>query len=229
VGLGESQAGVRSSLAAVALRFQFGNESESAVTERRLGRLEWLPKPVRLNLLGPTDVTGEPGYAKVPMPALAGSTWEYKPPFDGNTLPSLNYEQHPDRLRAVKLIWNQGPNAVPEHPLALHARYQVYEYAVFDHLADKLKPDETETIDFTAWAANASLLKVQEVDLVAAGDKRNAPTAIGNPQAWEAWYPSTSQRLLLKRQQLADKTWPTESTARYGAWYSFRESLLEWP
>jgi hypothetical protein len=231
VELGDTKEGVRSSLAAVVLRFQFGTETSpfTSLTERRLSRLEWLPRPVCLNLLGPTDVTGEPGYAKVPMPALEGSTWEFEPPFVSSALPGLSYEQHPDRLRAIKLIWNQGPNAVPEHPLAIHARYQVYEYAVFDHVAEKLRPDDTPTIDFPAWASNASLQKVQEVDLLPSGDKRNAPTAIGDPQAWEAWYPSTSQRLLLKKQQLADKTWPADSNARYGAWYSFRESVLEWP
>lgn len=253
--------GIRSSLAPVVVRLRFRrgvrngsnlSVDQSRFEERQAGLLEWVPNPVRFNLLGPTDVDGEVGFAKVPMPQLPAAadlivqskveaaikSWRLDDPATGDGIGSLRFEQHPARLRAVKVRWNQGPSDNPRHPLALHARYQVYEFDVFSNPGDLLLPPKDATeIDFREWSARANLQLVQEVDLVPALDLPKLPKTAGDPLMWEAWYPSAARRLLLKRQQIAraegvlkddGPTWPQGTNVREVPWYSWRDSYLEW-
>ncbi len=252
--------GIRSSLSPVVIRLRFlrGNRNGSTLMpdksrfeERQAGLLEWVPNPVRFNLLGPTDCDGEVGFAKVPMPQLpladdlddttrvdaAIKSWRLDDAGTGDGLGSLRFEQHPARMRAVKVRWNQGPSDNPRHPLSLHARYQVYEFDVFSNPGDVLTPAGVTEIDFREWAARANLRLVQEVDLVPASDLPKLPKNAGDPLMWEAWYPSATRRLLIKRQQIArvegilkdDGTpWPAGTNVREVPWYSWSESFLEW-
>lgn len=251
--------GVRSSLAPVVVRLRFrrGVRSGDALTvdkskfeERQAGLLEWVPNPVRLNLLGPTDCDAEVGFAKVPMPQLPTTDdlinanvdavtkrWQLADAGTGDGLGSLRFEQHPARMRAVKVRWNQGPSDNPRHPLSLHARYQVYEFDVFSNPGDVLTPAGVSEIDFREWAARANLRLVQEVDLVPASDLPKLPKNAGDPLMWEAWYPSAARRLLIKRQQIArvegilkdnGPLWPAGTNVREVPWYSWSESFLEW-
>jgi hypothetical protein len=251
--------GVRSSLAPVVVRLRFLRgvrddgvlkADKSRFEERQAGLLEWVPNPVRFNLLGPTDCDGEVGFAKVPMPQLPTAEdikngtvdtvirkWRLDDSGTGDGLDSLRFEQHPARTRAVKVRWNQGPSDNPLHPLSLHARYQVYEFDVFSNLGDVLTPSGVSEIDFREWAARANLRLVQEVDLVPASDLPKLPKNASDPLMWEAWYPAATRRLLLKRQQLArvagtlqdgGTRWPEGTNVREVPWYSWSDSFLEW-
>ena len=228
------QEGVRSTLAPVSVRMQFANHlnDDLAICEnRRFTRVEWLPNPTRLDLLPPVDTAGEVGFAKVPMPNLHDETaWLLKRPSAATSIDGLQFEQHPARLRAVKMVWNQGPSGDLDHPLDLHARYQVYEFDAFGQLGDVLdQADPLNRIDFPSWASNAELRAVAEVDLLPAGDLPTLPATCSDPQAWEAWHPGTAKRLRLKAKQQQDGTWPDNRDVMFGPWFSFRDSYLQWP
>jgi hypothetical protein len=232
--------GVLSALAPVSVRMEFvrridRKDVSDVMEDRQFARLEWLPRPVRLDLLPPTDTAGEVGFAKVPMPTPGAKTiGEFEEPPDGaKDIIGVSLEPHPARLRAVKLVWNQGPSDNPAHPVALHARYQVYEFDALATPGDRLDADGP-TIDFRTWSEGASLRKVQEVDLVPADEIANLPAQVGDPLLWEAWYPSTARRLAIKRSQQTSiggkpPQWPATSDAMFGPWFSWRESYLKWP
>jgi hypothetical protein len=247
--------GVRSTLAPASVRMRFNeppaaepqaansSTTRAGVEERQFSRLEWLPVPLRMDLLPGVDAAGEVGFVKVPMPELGqpdGDTWKLpmpkwpfepdpspSPPPPNNTIPGVAFEQHPARTRAAKLIWNQGPSDSPDHPLDLHARYQVYEFDVFSQLGDQLHANEP--IHFPTWSRKAGLQLIQEVDLTTVDGLANEPARIGDPQLWEAWYPSTSRRLLQKRAWIKQGRWPSNRDTLYGPWYSWRDSYLLWP
>jgi hypothetical protein len=247
-----SAAGVPSPLAPVAVRLRFNRVERpkapppqtARYEERKLGVLEWLPDPVRLNLLPPQDLGATVGFARVPMPSLEDAKpWVYKlDPVPGDEtkgpvpIPGVTYEAHPDRTRAVQFVWNQGPSDDPSHPLDLHARYQLFEFDANAHPGDVLEPDPKGPrlngglgIDVNQWARAAGLRQVQDVELRPADDLPLSPADTLSAPTWEAWYPTSSRRLLVRRDMIANHTWPAESRSKFGPWYSWRDSYLEWP
>jgi hypothetical protein len=237
----DDRSGVRSHLAPIVVRIEFFNASDAnKLEQRQFSRLEWIPKPVRLDLLPPEDKKGEVGFAKVPMPKIPSDSdldlrlstdlWRFEEPIEGEkTIKNIQFEQHPSRLRAVKVIWNLGPSGVLQHPIELYARYQVYEFDAFGNIGDLLRPTTDKYIDFPKWSRQAELRAIQEVDLVPAKDLANTPGNINDPQSWEAWYPGSSRRLVLKKIMQRDGKWPDNRDTTYGPWYSFRDSYLVWP
>ncbi|HYE17542.1 MAG TPA: hypothetical protein VEA69_03805 [Tepidisphaeraceae bacterium] len=239
-GAAPVRAGVPSALAPVSVRLEFAAPGAPpdtpAAEDRQFTRLEWLPRPVRLDLLPSTDTAGEVGFAKVPMPALdRPDAWALSVPAadDAPVIPGVAFEQHPARTRAVRLAWNQGPSAPAAHPIELHARYQVYEFDALATPGDRLDAPGA-TVHFDRWADGASLRKVQEVDLVPAGEIADVPGEATDPQRWEAWYPSSTRRLMLGRARRdaapgARGAPPARDDGRLVPWFSFRDSYLEWP
>jgi hypothetical protein len=236
----DGHSGVRSHLAPIVVRMEFFNALDAnKLEQRQFSRLEWIPKPVRLDLLPSVDGDCRDGFAKVPMPMIpvipddlkqlrvATDLWQFNQPSDSIT--KLRYEQHPSRLRAVKIIWNQGPSGVLQHPIELYARYQVNEFDAFGNPGDLLRPTTDKYIDFPKWSQQAELRAIQEVDLLPAKDLANTPGNINDPQSWEAWYPGSSRRLVLKKIMQRDGEWPNNRDTTYGPWYSFRDSYLVWP
>ena len=203
--------------------------------ERRLGLLEWLPEPLRFNLLPPEDEASLDGFALVPMPLLdekQTGTWIY--PLAGAlgaTVPGLRFELHPERFRTLRMTWNQGPSGLAGHPIELHAKYQLFEFDADAETGETLEflPGET-TLDLGEWTRRASLRVVQEIELLPAGDLPLIPSDTANPIAWDVWTPATSRRILLRRAMIASRTWPqTTDRTRFGPWYSWRDSYLRWP
>ena len=253
--------GVPSALAAVVIRIRFVPKPKAAVIpspqalalvtappsapplpleERQMGLLEWLPNPIRFNPLPPEDQQGTVGFARVPMPALADPTkWTSLAPIAAGAsgahehpIPGLTYEPHPDQTRAIRFIWNQGPSNNPDHPLDLHARYQLYEFDADAKTGDSLvlTPDLGETtIDFHKWVEQAGLRLAQEIELLPADDLPLVPSDTLSPLTWEAWYPSLSRRLLLVGQMKEAHTWPSQTQAKLSPWFSWRDSYLLWP
>jgi hypothetical protein len=140
--------GVPSSLAAVAIRIEFAvkpatpppsNAALPAPEARQFSMLEWLPDPIRFDPLPPEDQAAATGFAQVPMPLLDAThpeQWLYpikdKIPTDSgadaNPVAGLRFEAHPERIRALRLTWNQGPSSRTDHPIELHAKYQLFEF-----------------------------------------------------------------------------------------------------
>ena len=235
---GDSSTGIPSALAAVTVRLRFVQKLTpqpvlAASEERQFGLLEWLPDPIRFNLLPPDDQTSLAGFAQIPMPVLDSDLtdqWTY--PLTktlDQTVPGLRFEPHPERFRALRMKFNQGPSGQTTHPIALHASYRLYEFDADSNTGDSLAFD-SEHPDFDRWQQRAGMRQVQQIELLPAEDLPLVPSDTANPQAWDVWTPTTSRRILLRRQMIADHTWP-EATNRtkLGPWYSWRDSYLSWP
>ena len=204
--------------------------------ERRLGLLEWLPLPIRFNLLPPEDQSLRAGYALVPMPAIPDSgttnvtgTYPLTSPISGE-LPGLLYEPHPERIRALQMTWNQGPSSQIDHPLELHAKYQLLQFDADATPAERLEFPDGKPRDFLEWAGASSMRVVQEVELMPKDDVALNPADTSKPIAWDLWTAVTSRRIALRRTMIAAGTWPeTTDKTRLGPWYSWRDSYLVWP
>jgi hypothetical protein len=252
--------GVPSALAAVAVRLRFLTAPEPAPSgqaaaapvpalaetpatfsitpfeERKVGLLEWLPDPVRFNLLPPEDQTSRDGFALVPMPILSATNnpsagWRY--PLDTpvtDALPGLRFEAHPERFRAIQMTWNQGPSGQFDHPIELHAKYQLFEFDADANTGESLEFPAGTLKDVSAWATSAGLRVAQEVELLPADDLALNPSETTNPVSWDVWTPATSRRILLRRKMIRERTWPERTDpTRLGPWYSWRDSYLVWP
>jgi hypothetical protein len=232
---GSQVEGVPSALAAVTISFHFeGNPAPAKVAyeERRLGILEWVPDPLRFELLPPEDQTVRSGFAQIPMPSLEDpSSWIYSPTASTNgTLQGLRFEAHPERFRALRMTWNQGPSARNTRPIELHAKYQVFEFDADAKTAETLDIPDGTTMDVAVWGQQAGLRLVQEVELMPPDDLALNPADAANPVAWDVWTPATSRRILLRRAMIANRTWPEKTDpTQLGPWFSWRDSYLDWP
>ncbi len=245
---GVSGEGVPSALAAVAVRLRFVPKIPTVTTvtalpapvstagthlilpfeERKVGLLEWLPDPIRFNLLPPEDETSLAGFAQVPMPLLdekKTAQWIYplSTPL-GASPPGLRFELHPERFRSLQMTWNQGPSGLPNYPIELHAKYQLFEFDADAQTGETLDvPPGVTTLDFGTWARDANLRLVQEVELLPAEDLPLVPSDTSHPLAWDVWSPARSRRIVLRRQMIEARTWPeTTDRTKLGPWYSWR-------
>lgn len=196
--------GVPSALAPVKIVLTFTG-ALGKTEERQPGDLEFLPQPIVWPLLPPEDQQAATGLAHFPLPT--GST------FDG-TLNGVTLQPHPEETRMIRFRWNQGPSEQRGYPLALHAGYNLLEL--------NIDANTNQTFRNRQRLANA-LWDVQEVRMLPAADLLLAPNNTLATSQWEAWYPSTVARIADPSQR------PAGSEAVYGAWYSWRESQLEWP
>ena len=253
---GSQVEGVPSALAAVTVRLHFetrfvapagavappappAKRGKFVITpfeERKVGLLEWLPDPIRFELLPPEDQTSRSGFAQVPMPILddaQSSDWHYAlaaPIAADGTLRGLRFEAHPERFRALKMTWNQGPGGAIDRPIELHAKYQLFEFDADARTAESLDIPAGKPVDVGDWARGANLRLAQEVELLPPDDLALVPADASNPVAWDVWTPATSRRILLRREMIADRTWPGRSDpTRLGPWFSWRDSYLDWP
>ena len=161
--------GVPSALAAVTVRLHFSTAPGTSLApqppngseECKVGLLEWLPEPLRFEFLPPEDQTSRSGFAQVPMPILdAGQAGSWK--YDVNTsitgnLPGLRFEAHPERFRALKMTWNQGPSGASDHPIELHAKYQLFEFDVDAKTAESLDIPAGKQVDVADWVRQAGM------------------------------------------------------------------------
>jgi hypothetical protein len=227
--------GVYSALAPVATRLRFCPQGSAPplpgdlarrVEERQVAAIEWFAFPFRLNLLPPRDCTGSTGFAMVPMPQL-GKTLQ------SDLTQSLEFVRHPQGRRCLHFHWNRGPtDHTPGAPQAaavppdLVAAYELYEFDADAHIPATLNEPGGQTEVFPTWADDARLRKAQEIDLLSPEDVLMTPADTADFLRWEAWYPS-DRRL----QQIASNL--PKSAAKSQAvsppWYSWAESLLEWP
>lgn len=215
------------------------DSTSSGLTEQRLtALLEWVPSPLRFNLLPPADQKGKSGDALVPMPGYDAESntksWIYDTTLGSNkddqNLKKLRFEKHPDDIRAIEFVWNQGPSRSADHPLELHARYDLFEFDCDKHTGEVLDAPAGKTrVDLLELQQRAHLRPIQNVELLPAADLALVPGDTLTAKSWEAWYPAISRRLTLKRKALADHTWPARSEAALGPWFSWRESSLLWP
>jgi hypothetical protein len=179
--------------------------------ERRPAELEWLPLPMRFPLLPPEDELATVGPLHVPMPRADGGSTAFV--FDP-TLANLRHRAHPAALRCVRFRWNQGPSATSRYPLELNAGYRILELDI--------DAFTTETFADRARLAEA-LRPIQDVQMIPAEDLPLVPADTLATSQWEAWYPSA----VLRRRTGAARAAGSELSA--GPWYSWRESVLDWP
>jgi hypothetical protein len=179
--------------------------------ERRPPNLEWLPVPCQLPLLPPEDQRAQVGDAHVPMPfaeqSAAATAFHF-----GGTIGQIKHRKHPAALRNIRFRWNQGPANLPRYPLDLHAGYRLLELDIDAHTDQTF--DDQERLA-------AALRQIQEVQLIPARQLLTAPADTLATSRWEAWYPSAVRR---HQQALAE-----QRELPYGPWYSWRDSILEWP
>ncbi|MBE9225289.1 hypothetical protein IQ264_07565 [Phormidium sp. LEGE 05292] len=222
-----SSNGVLSALAPVRLllRIQATESDDNLKEERRPASLEWLPKPLKFSILPPEDLCDERGESKdtarvdatriahFPMPKLNDSgDISRVPKFDG-TLDNIVYQPHPADIRCIRLRWNQGPSHLLNYPLELNAGYEIFQLDI-----DAYPRSTFENPEKLAKA----LRKIQEIQLIPGEDTNLTPSDTLTTNQWEAWYPSTMLRHQAKRPEGSDSKLPAP-------WYSWRESLLEWP
>ena len=189
------------------LRARPEDNKNGGVEERHPAELEWLPQPVMLPMLPPEDQRGVSGIAHFPMPVNDDFTFI---PELGN----VAYQTHPLGLRCIRFRWNQGPSHLPDYPLDLTAGYELLELDVDAHTSDTFADPER---------LQKALRRIQEVQMLPADDLLLAPGDTLSANQWEAWYPSA-----ILRRQAAEP--PLEgSELEEGPWYSWRESILEWP
>lgn len=239
--------GVYSALTPVSVRLRFFRSDEvpveqpgepdqpvsaarSGTEERRPGLLEWLPRPVSLNLLPPRDIASDVGFALIPMPTL--DAVEGPLPANGGWTGKVDFQAPPDRRRAIEFHWNQGPSLVKEatetrYPIELHAGYELYEFDTDAHLADELNKVGGTKKDFAEWAAAAKLRLAQQFELATPDTLLTSPSDTSDTQRWEAWYPSAHRRMKLHRDNITNEN--ANDTRRESPWYSWCESWLEWP
>ena len=178
--------------------------------ERRPAELEWLPKPMRFPLLPPEDELATVGAVHVPMPKVGGTSALVFDP----ALANVQYRAHPAGSRCVRFRWNQGPSGNAGYPLDLNAGYQLLE----------LDADAHTTETFADQGLLAQAVRVlQDVQMIPADDLALVPSDTLAPSQWEAWYPSA----VLRERAPGDRAEGSE--LRFGPWYSWRESILEWP
>ncbi len=170
--------------------------------ERRLASLEWLPKPGPIALLAPEDQHAITGRAHVPRPKLAR--------FAGS-LDAIAFQPHPSGIQGIHMRWNRAPSTLPDFPAELLSGFRLYELDVDAHT--------TETFE-SAERLSTALRPIQEVQLLPGEDLLLEPADTLTTSRWEAWYPST-----LQREQLPTSAAQMDEVP----WYSWRESLLQWP
>ncbi|CAN0516483.1 unnamed protein product, partial [Laminaria digitata] len=100
------------------------------------------------------------------------------------------------------------------YPLDLTAGYELLQLDTDAHTTDTFN-DPTRL--------SGALSKVQEIQMISADDLLLTPGDTLSTQAWEAWYPSTMRRLLSPDQRIEG------SESLFAPWFSWRESILEWP
>jgi hypothetical protein len=226
----KSAAGVYSALAPVNLRLRFATQEdplspiETAPEERRPSAVEWLPEVVQMDMLPPRDVTGQTGFAKAPMPALA--------PLGHAEWTLGAFQLHPQRRRCLKMAWNQagspGAKVAPipaAYPREYHAGYDLFEYDADARPADVLNQPGDNPLVFDAWSQDAGLRHVQRFEMLPADLLLTTPSDTADPQKWEAWYPSTVRR----RAEVLRTPRERGSQSVYSPWFSWRESVLAWP
>jgi hypothetical protein len=207
--------------------------------ERKVGVLEWLPDPIRFNVLPPEDQACRDGFLLVPMPVLdPAHTNDWVLPTSAGAPPvatddsihGLAFEPHPERFRAIEMTWNQGPSADPNHPIELHARYQLFQFDADAQTGESLEFADNAPREFGEWTRSAGMRQVQDVELLPAEDLPLSPADTSNPVAWEVWTAANSRRILLRSAMIENGTWPaaTDKT-KLGPWYSWRDSYLVWP
>ena len=201
--------GTPSSLAPVqvAIEFERSDPATGAVRreERRLATLEWLPGPLALPLIPPEDQRARAGDALFPMPVGGAGGAGYR---FGGAIADVRHLPHPTRIRAIRFRWNQGPSSNAAYPTEIHAGYRLLELDVDAHTDQTFNDRELLA---------AALRQIQEVQLIPDDDALITPTDTLATSRWEAWYPSTRERRA------------TDRGVPYGSWYSWRESILEWP
>ena len=218
----------RSALAPARLLLRVNRENRDELREeRRPDVLEWIPKPVAFAMMPPEDLADRRGssadrhipdasrLARFPMPKLledSATKLQHAPKFNGSLTNNVQYQEHPAKIRCLRLLWNQAPSHLPDYPVDLHAGYEILELDIDAH---------TEETFNDAEKLAQVLRRIQDVQLIPGQDTLLTPGDTLTPNQWEAWYPSTMVRKTLPR--------PEGSNLPFGAWYSWRESLLEWP
>jgi hypothetical protein len=210
--------GVPSALAPVELLLRAEMEAEDEQDrreERRPAELEWLAHPIHFPLLPPEDMAAEVGWAHIPMPNAGSAQEPATFRFSAELEKVVSYQEHPTGRRCLRLGWNQGPSHLLEYPLDLNAGYEILELDIDAHTS--------ATFEDRIRLARA-LRRIQDVQMLPKDDLFLAPADTLSPNQWEAWYPSHACR----RQAARQRPLPGSQQA-LSAWYSWRESVLEWP
>lgn len=207
--------GVRSALAPVQILLRMetepnGSSNTRNLEERQPAELEWVPKPMVLPMLPPEDERAITGMAHFPMPNSEMKSFAFS-----ESLNNILYEPHPAGIRGIRFRWNQGPSEVANYPLDLNAGYHLLELDIDAH---------TETTFNNSEQLAAALRTIQEVQMSPTEDLLLIPGNTLNTSQWEAWYPSTILRRRTEEQMATQG-----SDIAHGPWYSWRESMLEWP
>ncbi|UCE05693.1 MAG: hypothetical protein JSW07_19195, partial [bacterium] len=181
--------------------------------ERRPAQIEWLPYPIKFMLLPAEDQRAISGVAHFPMPAIKITNHIHASKFTGD-LNDITFQQHPAGIRCIRFRWNQGPSHLPDYPLNLNAGYHILELDIDAHTTETFE-DETKLAE--------ALRQIQEVQMLPAEDLLLTPGDTLTTNQWEAWYASIMLRRKPTRQRAAG------SEISLAPWYSWRESILEWP
>lgn len=222
----ESAGGVFSALTPVKIVLRFKPQTPQSLAEippleRQPPLLEWIARPLAWQMLAPEDEKADVDFAAFPMPKRA----ENNGAIDGNLADLLEFETHPDRLRAIRLRWNQSPSERRDYPTNLQAGYQIFEFDLDAHTADAIENPQPDFLE--------KMRRVQEAELLPPAALRLTPDTAAVADQWEAWYPSAVRRRFLREELLDErdevaKIPPKFSNAKLSPWLSWRESFLEW-
>jgi hypothetical protein len=214
--------------------------------DRRFGSLEWLPCPVSLPVLPPRDTGGQSGFILVPMPTIE----------PGRLTPGT-FVPHPERRRAVRIVWNRGPSSRwfdrtlnPQHypdphseryPSDLHAGFELYEFDTDAHTSGELDLEPAEPMtplnpNSNGPEANA-FGQVNFPEWVARANLRKVQEVevLAASDATVSPGDSSDPRRweawypsTVRRLDLGRRN-PHGSESPYSPWFSWRESYLDWP
>jgi len=244
----ESVQDVRSPLIPVELELTFArtgtekNEEnvnrQTSAEIRPVPHLEMPAKPFLLPMLPAEDGFAEDDWVAVPRHAVEAGDDANSPLVFGKGEMSTEgefpereamYQSHPAQLRMVRMMWNlcatrDYPEEVRERLASLSSAYEVYEFDADQFSSDIFnRPKPLSLVE-----AGAALRKRTEVHLAPAEDLRLLPADNLMPDQWEAWYPSLSRRMWL-RENNTDLPLSSGLDDAFSPWFSWRESVLNWP
>jgi hypothetical protein len=191
--------GVPSALAPVSIQLEIHSPESGEAAEKR--------RPALLEWLPmPLRLPALPPEDEAAEVGFAHMPMPVQPRFTPD-LAGVSFQAHPARIRAVRFRWNQGPSSLPDYPLEQTAGYRLAELDVDAHTS-------------ATFADNAALQKalrdLQDVQMLPPDQLLLTPADTLSTSQWEAWYASDWQR-------------PMRADGSKGAWYSWRESYLEFP
>jgi hypothetical protein len=179
---------------------------------RTLSHFEW-PEPLLLKQVAKVEADGGP----VQVALLTGAGKEV----------ALRFVARPGRARAINVVWDALPTAGGKDasgaesneaalPLEAFAAYDVFELP----LDSLINADSVAGSDFHPdWRWMRRILATD------AAQAAQIPAGMADAQNWEAQYPVFARTVIRLKRTMG----PKNMLASWPGWYSWDDSLLQWP